>query len=127
MIDQKTIATPTTRYGSRLAGTLTFLSLRITSLLLIVFTLFFLWLVVRLAHAGADEMGDILANPLIAVVTGLMIIVTAIHMQAGMREVIEDYVHDEKLNRLTLLLNSAFCVVVALVTLAALVKLVVWG
>ena len=127
MIDQKTIASPTTRYGSRLAGTLTFLSLRITSVLLIVFTIFFLWLVVRLARAGVEEMGDLLANPVVALVTALMVITSAIHMQAGMREVIEDYVHDDKLNRLTLLLNAVFCVVVAAATLVALIKLVLWG
>jgi succinate dehydrogenase / fumarate reductase, membrane anchor subunit len=126
-LDQKTIADPKTRYGSRAAGTLAFISQRISGGLLAVFTIFFIWIVVRLAHADVQGMGDLLSNPIVAVVTGLMIIVTAIHMQAGMREIIEDYVHEPKLNRLSLLLNTLFCLLVALVTLGALIKLVVRG
>jgi succinate dehydrogenase / fumarate reductase membrane anchor subunit len=126
-IDQKTIADPRSRYGTRLAGTLTFINLRVTGVLLVAFTLFLIYLVLRLARAGTDAMGDLLANPVVAIVSALMIIVTAVHMQGGMREVIEDYVHEPRLNRLTLLLNTMFCLFVALLTLAALLKLVFWG
>jgi succinate dehydrogenase / fumarate reductase membrane anchor subunit len=56
-----------------------------------------------------------------------MIISATIHMRIGMREVIEDYVHDEKLNRLCLLLNTVIAALVALAVLAALAKLVFWG
>ena len=126
-IPLKTIATPTTHYGSRLAGTMSFIVQRTTGVLNIAFAVFFLWLVVRLARADVSEMGDLLSNPVVAVVTGLLIVSVTLHMRAGMREVIEDYVHEEKLNRLSLQLNTAFTVLVALVTLVALIKLIVWG
>ena len=126
-IPLKTIATPTSHYGSRLAGTMSFIVQRITGVLNIAFAVFFLWLVVRLARADVSEMGDLLSNPVVAVVTGLLIVSVTLHMRAGMREVIEDYVHEEKLNRLSLQLNTAFTVLVALVTLVALIKLIVWG
>ena len=126
-IPLKTIATPTTHYGSRLAGTMSFIVQRTTGVLNIALAVFFLWLVVRLARADVSEMGDLLSNPVVAVVTGLLIVSVTMHMRAGMREVIEDYVHEEKLNRLSLQLNTAFTVLVALVTLVALIKLIVWG
>ena len=126
-IPLKTIATPTSHYGSRLAGTMSFIVQRITGVLNIAFAVFFLWLVVRLARADVSEMGDLVSNPVVAVVTGLLIVSVTLHMRAGMREVIEDYVHEEKLNRLSLQLNTAFTVLVALVTLVARIKLIVWG
>ena len=126
-IPLKTIATPTSHYGSRLAGTMSFIVQRITGVLNIAFAVFFLWLVVRLARADVSEMGDLVSNPVVAVVTGLLIVSVTLHMRAGMREVIEDYVHEEKLNRLSLQLNTGFTVLVALVTLVALIKLIVWG
>ena len=126
-IPLKTIATPTSHYGSRLAGTMSFIVQRVTGVLNIAFAVFFLWLVVRLARADVSEMGGLVSNPVVAVVTGLLIVSVTLHMRAGMREVIEDYVHEEKLNRLSLQLNTAFTVLVALVTLVALIKLIVWG
>jgi succinate dehydrogenase / fumarate reductase membrane anchor subunit len=127
MLDQKTISTPSSRYGSGRAATWGFIAQRITGALGIVFTIFLIWMVVRLARADTERMGELLANPVVALVTALMIISTAIHMWIGMREVIEDYVHDPALNRLSLLANAAFSILIALVTLAALVKLVIWG
>jgi succinate dehydrogenase / fumarate reductase membrane anchor subunit len=127
MLDQKTISTPSSRYGSGRAATWGFIAQRITGALGIVFTIFLIWIVVRLARADTERMGELLANPVVALVTALMIISTAIHMWIGMREVIEDYVHDPALNRLSLLANAAFSILIAVVTLAALVKLVIWG
>jgi len=126
-ISQKTIATPTTHYGAAKASTWGFIIQRVTGALNVVFTVFFIYLVVRLARAGSDTMSDILGNPLVLIVTAVMIISVALHMRIGMRDVIEDYVHSEKLNRLCLLLNTLFTVIVALATLAALAKLAFWG
>jgi succinate dehydrogenase / fumarate reductase membrane anchor subunit len=126
-MDEKTIATPTSRYGSRLSGTLAFINLRLTGVLLVAFTIFFIWIVVRLARADVAAMAGLLGNPVVAIVTALMLVATAFHMQAGMREVIEDYVHDAKLYRLGLMLNTLFSWGIVLVTLIALGKLVFWG
>ena len=122
-----TIADPKSRYGSGKAATRSFFTQRVTGALNVAFTLFFVWLVVRLAGAGRAEMVPIIANPIVAIVTALMVISVAIHMRIGMREVIEDYVHDEKLNRLSLTLNTLFAVLIAVVALLALIKLVFWG
>ena len=126
-ISQKTIANPATHYGAGRPSTWNFIVQRATGLLNIVFTIFFIWLVVRLAGADAGAMKALLGNPVVAIVTALMIISVALHMRIGMLEVIEDYVHDEKLNRLCLMLNWVVSVVIAVVTLGALFKLVFWG
>ena len=118
-ISQKTISTPATHYGAGRPSTWNFIVQRATGALNIVFTLFFIWIVVRLAGADAETMGELLGNPVVAVVAALMIISVALHMRVGMREVIEDYVHDEKLNRLCLALNWAVAVAIALLTLGA--------
>ncbi len=126
-ITEKTIANPKTHYGSGKASTWRFIAQRATAVLNVVFTVFLIWLVVRLAGAGVDAMGDILANPIVAVVVALMIISATIHMRIGMREVIEDYVHGEAALKLSLMLNTLVCAVVALAALAALIKLAFWG
>jgi succinate dehydrogenase / fumarate reductase membrane anchor subunit len=126
-ISEKTIANPKTHYGSGKASTWRFIVQRVTAALNVVFTIFIIWLVVRLAGASVETMGDLLSNPVVAIVVGLMIISAAIHMEIGMREVIDDYVHGETALKLTLALNTLVSAVVALAALAALIKLAFWG
>jgi succinate dehydrogenase / fumarate reductase, membrane anchor subunit len=126
-ITEKTIANPKTHYGSGKASTWRFIAQRATAVLNVVFTVFLIWLVVRLAGADVEAMGDLLSNPVVCVVVGLMIISAAIHMEIGMREVLDDYVHGEAALKLSLMLNTLVCAVVALAALAALIKLAFWG
>lgn len=126
-ISEKVIATPTTHYGRGGPATWRFIVQRATGLLNIVFTLFLIWLVVRLAGADVAAMHGLLANPVIAVVTGLLVISATVHMEIGMREVIDDYVHGEGAVRAALTLNSIVAVVVTVAALIALVKLAFWG
>jgi len=126
-ISLKTIADPKSRYGSGKAATRSLIAQRISGALNAVFLLFFIWFIVRLAGAGRAEMVHIVANPIVANVIALMVVSVTVHMRIGMREVIEDYVHDEKLNRLSLLLNTVFALLIAVVALLALIKLVFWG
>lgn len=125
-VEQKTIATPSTHYGSGRAASWDFIVQRATGVLNIAFTIFFIWLFVRLAGASADQMGDLLGNPVVAIVTALMIISTALHMRIGMNEVIEDYVHGGA-NKAAVAANWIVAIVIAVATLAALVKIVFWG
>jgi len=127
MVEKSSIADPHVHYGSPKASTRHFITQRLTGALSILFTLFFIWLVVRLAGAGRADFVAVVGNPVVAVLTALLVLTVAIHMRIGMREVIEDYVHDEKLNRLCLMLNWAVAVAIALLTLGALAKLVFWG
>lgn len=126
-MDLRTIANPKSRYGSGKAATRHFIMQRLTGALNVLFMLFFIWLVVRLAGAGRAEMVSVIANPVIAIVTALLLVSITVHMRIGMLEVIEDYVHDEKLNRLSLTLNTAFAVLIAVIGIVSIAKLVFWG
>jgi succinate dehydrogenase / fumarate reductase membrane anchor subunit len=126
-ISEKTIATPTTHYGKPSTATWRFIVQRATGLLNIFFTLYLIWVVLRLAGADVAAMGELLSNPIVTVVTGLLIISSAIHMEIGMREVIDDYVHGEGALKATLRLNTIVAVVVAAAALVALIKLAYWG
>lgn len=125
-VPEKTIADPATRYGSARGASWDFIVQRVTGALGIVFTLFFIWVFVRLAGASVGEMAALLANPVVAVVMALLIISTALHMRIGMNEVIEDYVHGGA-NKPTVAANWIVAIVIAVATLAALVKIVFWG
>ena len=126
-LDQRTIATPTSHYGSGKASTRTFKWQRITAALNIVFLAFLIWLVVTLARAGYGAMIATLRNPLVWIPLVLLLLNVPIHMRIGMREIIEDYVHDPRLNRFSLMLNTFVAVVIGVLGILAVLKIVIWG
>lgn len=126
-VDQRTIATPTSHYGSPKAATRHFRMQRISGALNILFLGFLIWLVVTLARADYATMVATLRNPLVWIPLVLLLINVPIHMRIGMREIIEDYVHDPRLNRLSLMLNSAFALAIGLLGVGAVLKIAFWG
>jgi succinate dehydrogenase / fumarate reductase membrane anchor subunit len=127
MIDKAVIADPASRYGDARAATRDFRWQRITGALNIVFTLFFVWFVVRLAGAERAEMVEVVRHPLVALALVLLIVNVCVHMRIGMNEVIEDYVATPARNHLLRRLNAAFAILVAAVTILAVAKIVFWG
>ena len=127
MIDKATIANPKTHYGSARRATREFRTQRLTGMLNVLFTLFFVWFVVRLAGADRAEMVEVVRNPLVAVGIVALIVNVSIHMRIGMHEVIMDYLDEDKQNRLATLANNAFAVVIPAVTILAVAKIVFWG
>ena len=127
MTDKATISNPKTHYGSPKHATKHFITQRITGALNIAFLLFFIWFVVSVA--GQDRAGMIatVANPFVAIPLVLLMIVVPIHMRIGMTEVIEDYVADERVNRLSHTLNTVFAILVAVVAIGSIAKIVFWG
>jgi succinate dehydrogenase / fumarate reductase membrane anchor subunit len=128
MIERSAIADPKTRYGSGKAATRHFIVQRITGALNVLFTLFFVWFVVRLAGAGRAEMVMVLHDhPMVAIALVLLIVNVCIHMRIGMNEVIEDYIPDHGQNVLLRRLNALFAIAVAAVTILAVAKIMFWG
>jgi len=125
MIDKATIADPKTRYGH--GGTREFITQRITGALNVLFTIFFVWFVVNLAGSDRAQMIEVVRNPLVAIGLVALIINVCTHMRIGMHEIIEDYLDEEKQNRLANVANNAFAVLVALLTILAVAKIVFWG
>jgi succinate dehydrogenase / fumarate reductase membrane anchor subunit len=126
-MDSKTISNPHNHYGDPKAATRHFIVQRLTGALNVLFMLFLIWVVTRLAGAERAEMVTVVGHPVVAIILGLLIINVSIHMRIGMGEVIDDYVHDERLHSLSMLLNNFFALAVALLTVAALLKLAFGG
>jgi succinate dehydrogenase / fumarate reductase membrane anchor subunit len=116
-----------THYGDPKAATRHFITQRVTGALGILFTGFFVWLVVRLAGADRADFVAVMGNPVIAVITALLVLTVAIHMRIGMREIIDDYISEPGLYRLSRTLNTFFCVAITLIAFIALAKIVFWG
>jgi succinate dehydrogenase / fumarate reductase membrane anchor subunit len=127
MIDRAAIENPKTHYGSGKKSTRHFVWQRVTGALNVLFTIFFVWFVVRLAGADRADMVGVVRNPFVAIVLALLIVNVCIHMRIGMNESIEDYIEEGPANRLALVANTAFAVVVALLTVISIAKIVFWG
>ena len=127
MIDKTTISSPTTHYGSGKHATKHFITQRVTGALNIAFLLFFIWFVVSVA--GQDRVGVVatIANPFVAIPLVLLFVSATIHMRIGMIEVIEDYIGDDRVNRLSHTLNTVFAILVAVIAIGSIAKLVFWG
>jgi succinate dehydrogenase / fumarate reductase, membrane anchor subunit len=127
MIDKATIANPNTHYGDGKHATRNFVVQRITGALNVLFTIFFVWFVVRLAGADRAEMVMVLRDhPLVAIGLVLLIINVCVHMRIGMHEVIEDYIYGAQ-NKLANAANNIFAIAVAVLTILAVAKIVFWG
>lgn len=126
-IGTKTIADPTSHYGDAKKATRDFALQRLSGGINLVSLIFFAWLVVRIAGTERAEMLAVVGHPLVALLLALGVIVACVHARIGMQEIIEDYVHDARLNSLSLTLNSFVCLAVAAVAVGSLVKLVFWG
>ena len=127
MIDKATIADPKTRYGDARHATREFKTQRLTGMFNVLFAIFFVWFVVRLAGADRGEMVEVVRNPFVALGVVLLIVNVSVHMRIGMHEVIMDYLDEGKQNRLAVVANNVFAVIVPVVTILAVAKIVFWG
>ena len=109
--------------GAAREGTSQFWRIRVTSIALVPLSMFVVGWVLSLRGAGFAEVRASLSNPLIALAVALFLIITLDHMRLGMKEIIEDYVHDESYRLVLLILNTFFCVLIGAASIFALLKL----
>lgn len=106
------------------SGTRHFWQQRATAIANVPLVLFLLWFIVsHLGAARADVVAS-LQNPLTAILLILSFVSILWHMRLGMEMVLEDYVHDERMLRASLLLNTLFTAVIALAALYAILEMV---
>lgn len=109
--------------GSAREGTDHFWRQRLTAVANVPLILFFVGLVVSLNGASYAEVRETLANPLVALLTILILASALYHMKLGMQSIIEDYVHGEGLKVVLVMLNIFFPIVIGAVSLFALLKI----
>ena len=127
MSDMRTPLGKVRGLGAAREGTGSFWRIRVTSVALIPLSMFVVGWVLSLRGAGFDEVRASLSNPLIALVVALFLIISLDHMRLGMKEIIEDYVHEEGSRLALLILNSFFSVLIGAVSIFALLKLAFGG
>lgn len=108
--------------GAARRGTETFWRQRLTAIANIPLVLFLIYTVV--AHIGADytQVRAYVAQPIVALLLLALVINAAIHMRIGLKEIIEDYVHNGGKIPM-LLLATFFAAGVALASVYAIIKI----
>lgn len=109
--------------GSAKSGTEHFWKVRTTSVALVPLLLFYLGFLVMYAGRPYADVVSALSNPFIATINALTIIASIVHMRLGMEEIIQDYIHLEKMKMLVLILNSFFSLLVGGLCLFAALKI----
>ena len=126
VITTETIADPKTHCGDAKASTRHFITQRLTGAINIAFLLLLLFVVVRLAGQDRADVVGLLGNWFVGIPFAGLIAIAAIHMRNGMRDTLEDYLAGS-MYRLAMLLNTLFCLAVALLGAGAVLKIVFWG
>ncbi|HWV83136.1 MAG TPA: succinate dehydrogenase, hydrophobic membrane anchor protein [Hyphomicrobiaceae bacterium] len=120
------IRTPLARVrglGSAKEGTDHFWRQRVTAVANLVLVIFAVFLVLRLVGASYGQASEMLANPLVTIALGMLVLSGVIHMRLGMQTVIEDYIHSEGLKIVLLMLNTFFAIAVGATCILAVLKL----
>ncbi|UYN98643.1 MAG: succinate dehydrogenase, hydrophobic membrane anchor protein [Devosia sp.] len=126
MTTLETIADPKSHYGNAPASTRHFITQRLTGAINIAFLGLLLFLVVKLGGQDRADLVGTIGNGWIGLPLAVLIGIVAVHMRNGMRDTLEDYVHG-RMYRLAMLLNTLFCLTVALAGIGAVLKIVFWG
>jgi succinate dehydrogenase / fumarate reductase membrane anchor subunit len=109
--------------GPSHSGTTDFWRQRITGVAMVLLIVPVIVVVMMLLGRNQAGAAQILGSPLVAIVLLLFIVASAWHMKIGMQVVIEDYVHSEKRKLAAIMANNFFSVVVALISIYAILKL----
>lgn len=109
--------------GAAHSGTSDFWRQRITGVAMTLLMIPVLVIIMMLLGRNQAGAAQILGSLPIAVILLLFIFASAWHMKIGMQVVIEDYVHNEKLKLVSIMLNNFFSIAVALASTYAILKL----
>ncbi len=126
VITTNIIADPKSHYGDAKASTRHFKTQRITGGINIAFLALLLYIVVNLAGQDRADMVATIGTIWIGLPLAVLIGIVTVHMRNGMRDTLEDYVHG-RLYSLLMLLNTLFCLAIALAGIGAVLKIVFWG
>lgn len=100
--------------GSAKTGTGHWWSQRLSAIALVPLTLWFVFSVAGNAGAGREVIQAWLSSPLSASLMVLVVITTFYHAYLGLQVVIEDYVHNEPVKVIGLIVLKGACIVLAL-------------
>lgn len=126
VITREIIANPKSKYGNAKASTRHFITQRLTGAINIAFLGLLLFVVVQLAGQDRSDMVATLGNFWIGAPLALLLVIVTVHMRNGMRDTLEDYFAG-RTYQLLMMLNTMFCIIIAVAGVASILKLVFWG
>ena len=109
--------------GAAHSGTSDFWRQRLTGVAMMLLMIPMIVIIMMLLGRNQAGAAQILGSLPIAVLLLLFIVASVWHMKIGMQVVIEDYVHNEKLKLISVMLNNFFSIAVALASTYAILKL----
>ncbi len=113
--------------GSAKHGVGAWLTERVTSVALVPLSLWGVFSAISLSRGGYDETRIWLHAPVNAVLAALLAVVSFQHMHAGLRVVVEDYIHKPTSKALLLLLNLFVCVLGPALAVFCILKVALTG
>ena len=119
---QKSLPSATPRKPPNRAGARAFWRQRTSAIVLAVLVPYALYILLRIAGRDLASVHHALEQPGIALPLLALVLVGAFHMHLGMTEILEDYIRKPLLG-VTLMLNTAFCLIIALAAAGAVVDL----
>ena len=108
--------------GSAKSGVAASRAMHMTSLALMPLTIAFVWILVGLIHKDYAGVRAEFQHPFPALATLLFIEVSIYHMKLGMQVIIDDYIHDHHLKDYSLVANTFFSALAAVVCAYAILK-----
>ncbi len=109
--------------GSAKDGTSHFWRQRLTGLANIPLALFFIYAIASVAGKSYEQTLAFIAAPQVAIMLLLFIISGVYHMKLGMQVIIEDYIPNEKVKILALMLNVFFATIVGIACIFSILKI----
>ena len=126
VITRDTVANPKSKYGDAKASTRHFITQRVSGAINIAFLGLLLFVVVRLAGQDRPDMVAVIGNGWIGIPLAVLLVIVTLHMRNGLRDTLEDYFRGRTYS-LYMMLNTMFCLFIAVVGVFSILKLVFWG
>jgi len=109
--------------GSAKAGAAHFWHQRLTAVVLVPLTIWFVYVVVRFTGAELGEVRHFFANPFNAGLMLIFVLAGLYHMTLGVQVIIEDYIHRESTRLALLVLNQFAGLAIAVICTIAILRL----
>ena len=113
--------------GSARSGASAWMAMQFTSYLLTPLSIWFVILVLSLVHSNYQTALHRVGHPVNATLMAIFLITMAWHVELGLRNIYEDYIHHHRLGFWSLMLTRVVLVVMTVFALGALIKLAVVG
>lgn len=96
------------------SGTKEWLHQRLSALMLVIFSLWFVVIVIRILKSKAIEVSQIISSPSNSIIFCIFTLVALYHGKIGIKEVIIDYIHCRKMKAFSLIALNFFVIISAI-------------